>query len=819
MAMPLAEIILAVMGLLAVAMLAAGFCRNFAIPYTVFLIILGLALGWLARSFHNLQFLLNFRLSPELVLYLFLPALIFKSAFNINARRLLKDLGPVLTLAIPALLVSTAIIGTGLWFLLGINLSLALLFGALISATDPVAVIALFRKLGTPERLTTLVEGESLLNDATAIVVFTIILGLTMSDALDWTDAGYAVFEFLRVSIGGILVGTLIGLAASKLLRRLFTGPNAFVIMSLVVAYASFAIAEHSLHVSGVMAVIAVAVTLGALWVSRIPRTNTDVIRDTWVVIAMVSNSLLVLLVGLSVDVTHLLAGTDIILIAVVLILLARAATIYSLVPAAIRYFSLPRISLAERHVMWWGGLKGGLAIAIALSAPPDLPGRGLLLTLTLGVVIFSLLVNAPTIRPLSRVLGMDRLTPDELLEVREGLIHAGRKSSEILNLFYRNNLISRSTEQHVRKNTEDLFASDTPDIAGEQAVRRLRSTALKTEFGELKRLYDIGLIQRYTYLDMRNNLRRYRDLIAKGQAVENPFRLTAGESPFLRLETALLKRLREHDWAAWLLARYQNMRLSQRLQHDTAGVLICSAVLEMLESHSEADPAQREQVERDYRERLRRRKARLEKIAGDFPGFYSSFETNLLTRVALKGAEHHLSEERREGIIGPKAFLRIERIIRTALDAIPPLTEPAPVLTASDLIGSISLLQDLSEQTLDRLAAQAKPVTFLQDDLIIEEGERGDALYIISHGAVQVFMDNQYITELRDGDFFGEMALLGDHVRRATVKAKLPTRLLRLARRDVLRLAESEPELKNRLAEEGRKRRQEDSRRGLYLS
>lgn len=817
--MPLAEIVLTVMGLLTVAMLAAGFCRNFPIPYTVFLLILGMVLGWLARSFHNLQFLLDFRLTPEVVLYLFLPALIFEAAISLNARRLIKDLAAILTMAIPALLISTAIIGTGLWFLLGINLSLGLLFGALISATDPVAVIALFRELGTPERLTNLVEGESLLNNATAIVVFTIILGLTISGAFVWTDAGYAVIEFLRVFIGGALVGILIGLVVSKPLHRLFTGPNAFVIMSLVVAYASYAIAEHSLHVSGVMAVVAAAVTLAALWVNRVPQASTDVLRDTWEVIVMVSNSLLFLLVGLSIDVTHLLARSGIILIAVVLVLLARAATVYSLVPTATRYFSLPRVSLAERHVMWWGGLKGGLAIAIALSAPPDLPGRDLLLTLTLGVVIFSLLVNASTIRPLIRVLGMDRLTPDELLEVREGLIHAGKKSSEILSLFFLNNLISRSTEQLVRKNTEDLFASDAPDIAGEQAVRRLRNAALKTEFDELKRLHDIGLIQHYTYLEMRNNLQRYRDLIAKGQATENPFRLVVGESPFLRFETELLKRLREHDWAAWLLARYQNLRLSQRLQHDIAGVLLCSSVLEMLESHTEANPVQREQVEREYRNRLHRRKSRLEKIAGDFPEFYSRFEASLLTRVALKAAEHYLSEERHDGVIGPKAYLRIERIIKAGLDAVPPITEPAPRLTASDLIGSIPLLRDLSEQMLDRLAEQAKAVTFLQDDLIIEEGERGDALYIITHGAVQVFMGNQYISELRDGEFFGEMALLGDHVRTATVKAKMPTRLLRLARRDVLRLAQSEPELKNRLAEAGRKRRQEDSKRGLYFS
>ena len=257
--MPISEVVLIVMGLLTVAMLAAGICRNLPVPYTVFLVVLGMMLEWMARTVPEMHVLLEFQLTPELVLFLFLPALIFESAFNLNARQLIKDIAPILALAIVALVISTMIIGTGLWFMLGISMSLALLFGALISATDPVAVIALFKELGAPERLTILVEGESLLNDATAIVVFNIILGLIISGAFSWTDAGMAVFEFIRVFVGGILVGAFIGFVVSELLYRLFSGVSAIIIMSIVVAYGSFIIAEHTLHVSGVMAVVAAA--------------------------------------------------------------------------------------------------------------------------------------------------------------------------------------------------------------------------------------------------------------------------------------------------------------------------------------------------------------------------------------------------------------------------------------------------------------------------------------------------------------------------------------------------------------------------------
>jgi len=367
-------------------------------------------LGSAARNWPEFEFLLEFRLTRDVVLFLFLPALIFESAINLNARQLVKDLAPVLVLAVPALLLSTFLIGAGLWLVLGVRFVLALMFGALISATDPVAVIALFKELGAPHRLTVLVEDESLLNDATAIVVFTIILGLVESGWLGLTGLAFAVGDFLYVFLGGALTGAVIGAAISELLYRFRFGISAYLIMTIVLAYTSFTIAEHYLHVTGVMAVVASAITMGALGVSRIPQAAIHHVNETWDMIALVCNSMLFLLVGLSVNTSSLVNRIDVILIAVGLVLLARACAVYSMVPATTRLFRLPRVTLGEQLIMSWGGLKGGLVIAIALSIPEHIPGRDLLLDMTLGVVIFSLLVNAPTIRPMIRRLGIERM-------------------------------------------------------------------------------------------------------------------------------------------------------------------------------------------------------------------------------------------------------------------------------------------------------------------------------------------------------------------------------------------------------------------------
>jgi len=260
--MPVSEIVFVLVILLGVAMLVTGVGRKLPIPFTVVLVAIGILLGKLADIWEPMEPFRHFYLGPEIMLYIFLPALIFESEFSLDARQLTKDLAPVLILAIPATLISTVLVGLGVWWALDISLAVALVFGALISATDPVAVVALFKELGAPNRLTVLVEGESLLNDATAIVAFTILLGIAVEGgAISWSDTDYVVLEFLRVFIGGVLFGSLLGFVVCELLYRMRSEVTVILTTSIVIAYAGFVIAEHVLHVSGVMAVVGSAVS------------------------------------------------------------------------------------------------------------------------------------------------------------------------------------------------------------------------------------------------------------------------------------------------------------------------------------------------------------------------------------------------------------------------------------------------------------------------------------------------------------------------------------------------------------------------------
>jgi CPA1 family monovalent cation:H+ antiporter len=432
------------------------------------------------------------------------------------------------------------------------------------------------------------------------------------------------------------------------------------------------------------------------------------------------------------------------------------------------------------------------------------MPGRDMLLDMTLGVVMFSLLVNAPTIRPLMQRLGIDRLTDDEHAELNHALVNARQNAEKILEKIHRIGLISTSTRQLIQKKNNQVFEVEEWEGEYEQGLRHLYITALRIELEENKFLYDIGLIQQYTYLDIKNTLYRDRDTWLSDPDKQVMKQEAQAPSLFLSLENTLIKRMREHDFVAGLLSRYQYIRLSQRLQRDIAGILISNAVLEMLDKDQHFNAEDKKKVRQVYKKRLQRRKERLREIAAEFPDFYLRYETRLYTRVSLITASHYAEQAYQDGEIGAKVFSRIERRVREATAQLPRISNPVPRLKPSDLIGTVPLLTGLPEHLLERLSQRARPVTFLVDDVVIGEGDRGDALYIISSGVVVVTRSDsdEPIAELRDGDFFGEMALLGDQKRTATVKARTPSTLLRLTRKDVLELAEEDPELKRRLEE-----------------
>ena len=803
--MPLSESILVLMVLLTTGIVASGLFRNLPVPYTVILVVIGMVLANLSKIWPPLELLTHFHLTPDLVLFVFLPALIFESALSLNARQLIKDIAPVLVLAVPALLFSTFAVGLGVWMLLPVEFIVALLFGALISATDPVAVIALFKELGTPERLTILVEGESLLNDATAIVIVGILLGLMTTTGSGFEILGDATSQFIVVFFGGILVGMGFGFVISWLMAKFAQETSAVLILSLVLAYMSFAIAEHILHVSGVMAVVSCAIILGAFGIARLPHETVVAMHEAWEFIAHICNTLLFLFVGLLVDLGSLVGILGIIIAVVLFVHLSRASMIYSLVPLAVKAFKLPKVTLGERHIMFWGGLKGGLAIAIVLSLPADLPGRDLLINLTLGVVLSTLLINAPTIRPLIRKLGIDRLTNEERAELKRGISGAKESAANLLVRFSDAGMLTKTRLHSISEQTDAVLDNWMPDVVGDDEYRHYRLNALRAEMNELDQLLRAGAVRQYVYLDLRGVLQHVRDKVV-AQHRQSHGKRKRNSNYFLIIEDAVVKRLREKDWASGLMSAYQNRRMASHMMRDVARVLMAEAALEYLRNDHSITEEHRLKIEAEYLDQLTFFRESILNVRENFPEFVDRFEIRLCSRAALVAAIREVEEYYHQGSITAKVYAWLEHRIQYAINDIPPINEPVPAIKSRELIELMPLFTGLPDKALSQIALAAMPVNYLSGDTIIGTGEHGDALYVVVRGHVAVLIKKDGVeskaAELSAGDFFGEMALLDDHVRRADVRAITACTLLRIPRTDVLDLAKKHAEISQRLNE-----------------
>ncbi|MEA3278535.1 MAG: sodium:proton antiporter [Pseudomonadota bacterium] len=406
--MPLPLTLMLLAGLLVVALLLQPLARRVHLPFALLLVVTGFAgseiwvglgydLGLRAASFH------------DLIVYVFLPVLIFESAFKVDAKLLMRNLALILIIAIPMLLLSTAV--TAALVYVGINHPVgfpwiaALLTGALLSATDPVAVVDLFKRLGVSERLTVLMEGESLFNDATAIVIFGIFLSLALNPGEEVTISDAAA-RFGLLFFGGTVVGLGVGLVFLLLVRR-FGDPVEQGLLSLISAYGAFLTAEWLLHVSGVMAVLVTGLVMGRAVHEDSPEKPDGFVDRLWSLNAFAANALVFLLMGVTVTLPMFEERWLAMLIGIGGVLVARGAGLLSLLPLAGRLPGIEPIPLKVQTAMYWGGLRGAVTLALALSLPIELDYWWTIQSIAFGVVLFTLAVQAPTMPLLLRRLGL----------------------------------------------------------------------------------------------------------------------------------------------------------------------------------------------------------------------------------------------------------------------------------------------------------------------------------------------------------------------------------------------------------------------------
>lgn len=792
------ELVGMVVALLLVAGVVRAFTKRVKLPFTVVLVLAGIALKQLADYGPALfRPIAEHPISPDVILFVFLPTLIFESAFNLDARQLKQNLLPVLMLAIPGLAVSTAMIGTLVWWATPFDLPASLLLGAILSATDPVAVIALFRHLGVPVRLTTLVEGESLFNDATAIVAARILMGVVAGGYFLTPETAFGTaVDFFIVFLGGALIGWAMAVAFGWVLGRVESDALIETSLTTILAYLSFLVAEKGFHLSGVMATVTAGLTMGNWGRAKISGSVAGFLEHFWEYLAFLANALIFLFVGLRVNLGALYGALDILVWVIAAMLLSRAAVVYTLVPLVGRFPGTLPVGRAYQTVMYWGGLRGAIALAIVLSLE-DFADKETFVALVMGAVLFTLLVQGLSIETLVHRLGLDKPPLADQVGGAEGLLNAKRRAAERIPELQSGGLFSARIAEDLERQIKDQMKTlrggleelRHRELDSEDERQLLYSRVFAAEKNIYYELLSNGYIPERVYRDLCHAIGHEADAIRHGQALSRDPLHLQHDRP---LNSALYKAFDAVLGFTGLPERERLSHVSREYEEAWGRYQGCTRILDELDTlvfAESAHPGVVAEVRKRYRIWQTAARELIDSTAEQFPEFVNAVQERLARRLLVHAETEIIEAEARNGSIpagvrdavleelsGEIRQLRSENVAELRLDP-------------GELLRKVPFFKDTPEDEFTRAAAKLVQRTIPTGKTIIRQGEKGETLYLIVRGVIRVshtFEGKEHdLATLFAGDFFGEMALLHHEPRTATCRAVSPAAVYELRRQD----------------------------------
>ncbi len=715
----------------------------------------------------------------DVFLYVFLPTLLFQVALGLNLRRMADDWVPILVLAVLAVVIATFAVGYALYAVAGLSLVACLLIGAIVSTTDPSAVVTMFRNIAAPRRLTRIVEGESLLNDAAAIALFALFLNIILP-ARPSPRLAEALLQLPLLFLGGALVGWVLARLFIWVMTLVPNHPLAQVSLSVALPYAAYVSAEQLVGASGVIAVVAAGMVLNLMGPSRVMPMAWAYLREVWDLLAHWAGALIFILAALLIP--QLLAGVrpgDLMLLAVLIAAAtaARVVVLFGVLPLMCFLRLSPNVERPYRVAILWGGLRGAvtLALALAVTENPGVPAeiKRLVGTLATGFVLFTLIVQGLSLRPVIRWLGLDRLSPlNAALSDQVIAVALQNVREEVAKIARRNELPREVVRSEAKRFAERVDAAVEQAEQGAEIQDRDRITLGLVALAGRER--DLILEHfRQQLISMRLADRMLSDV---DRLIERTRQ--GGRTEYRRAGRAALGADRGYRFAVWLNNR---LRVSGPLARRTAErfEILLNQALVLRDLHGYIDTKIRRihgrRVAELLHELLDRRMVdaenALEGLRLQYPGYAEELERRFIRRTSLRLEEREYDQLREDGLIGPELHVTLRERLERMRDRLETRPQLDLAVQKTELVGRFALFESLGERQRRRLARALKAIYVAPGDVLIRRGEPARSIFFIASGAVEMDMAGQK-TRLGRGEMFGQLAVLARHRRRAQVTA-----------------------------------------------
>jgi CPA1 family monovalent cation:H+ antiporter len=803
---------------------------RFHIPATVLLAGLGVGLGSLAAfllatpltdAFNELVApIVNLPIRSSVFLYVLLPLLLFQASITLQFQRIVDDIAPILLLAVVAVVLAAAAIGYSLNLIFGVSLVAALLLGAIVATTDPGAVVTIFRSIDAPARLTRLVEGESLLNDAAAIALFSLLLAVSRSgEPIDFTE-GLRRFAF--AFSGGALAGFAGGRAVCLLMPLMRGIRAAEVTLTIAAAYIVYIVSDKFLASSGVVAVVVAGLTVGASLPGRIMASNWRYLTNVWDQIAFWAGSLVFILAAILVprifaDVT--LRDGLMVLTVIAAALLARAAVLFLLLPLLTITRLMAKVSLPYSLTILWGGLRGAVTLALALAVTenvyldPEL--KRFVAAIATGFVLFTLFVNGLTLRPVIRWLKLDRLSPIDVA-VRNQVVALALAdvADEVRATAKRYDIepkISRDVVRGYEGRIAEAAHGDIEELLSDRERLTLGLIALATREKILILEHQgrhtialnavIDLLRHAERLieSVRSDGRTGYNRAARQTLDYGPgFRIAYFAHQYLGVERLLGRRIARRFEALLML----NLLLSEILGYIPRRI---TPVL---------GPRIGEILTEIVRGRQSATRTSLETLRLQYPEYAETLEKDFLIQI---GEQHELAnydDLLSEGLVGEEMHESLRRAVLLRGPIEPRTVRLNLKLDTVDLVRSLPIFAGLDDAQIKRLRHYLKARLVMPGTYIIRKDDGRFGLHFIASGAVEVHRPD-HVIRLGPGNFVGEMSLLTGLPKSSDVVALSFCHLLTLSKDDFLKFLAEYPKVRAEI-EQTAMSRAEDNRMSL---